>query len=253
MAEPHIDSLNHTGAWEWQAQPQPEQFVYVPQCNQHIHSHWFKPHYWQEQNAVMAVRVGRGKTYFIAHEGRTMVLRRYLRGGMVRHLTKDKFFYRGLDQTRVQREIDLLLYMRTQGLNVPNPIAGWCKQSTFTYRNALLLEAFPHAQDFHHHLCKEPLAEDLWRHAGRMVKKMHDLDIYHHDLNIHNILADAQQAVWLIDFDRCEHRPQNNQAELWKAANIARLKRSLDKEQLRMNEYYMDESQWQAFLSGYHE
>ena len=251
MAELHSDLPNHSDTWEWQAQSQPKQFVYAPQLNQHIHSHWFKPNYWRENNAVMAVRVGRGKTYFIAHEGRTMVLRRYLRGGMVRHFTKDKFLYRGLAQTRVQREIDLLLYMHTHGLNVPKPIAGWCKQSTFIYRNALLLEAIPHAQDFHHLLCQEALPEILWQNAGRMVKQMHSLGVYHHDLNIHNILVDNEQTVWLIDFDRCERRPHDHKAEQWKSANITRLKRSLDKEQLQMNEYYMDDMQWQAFLNGY--
>ena len=251
MAEHHSDLSNHSDAWEWHAQSHPKQFVYAPQHNQDIHSHWFKPKYWQENNAVMAVRVGRGKTFFIAHEGRTMVLRRYLRGGMVRHLTKDKFHYRSLAQTRVQREIDLLLYMHAHGLKVPKPIAGWCKQSAFTYRNAVLLEAIPHAQDFHHHLCQAPLPEVLWHSAGRTVKHMHSLGVYHHDLNIHNILVDNEQTVWLIDFDRCERRPLENKAEQWKAANLARLKRSLDKEQLRMSDYYMDDAQWHAFLTGY--
>ena len=46
------------------------------------------------------------------------------------------------------------------------------------------------------------------------------------DLNIHNILLDEDEKVWIIDFDKCYQQS----GEKWKQSNLARLKRSFEKE-----------------------
>lgn len=237
--------------WEWQAQSQPHDYVYAPKGNNTIHQQWFEPDFWEGKNAVVAVRIGRGKTYFIADSGRTMVLRRYLRGGMVRHLSNDKFFRQGLKNSRVFAEINLLDFLLNQGINVPRPIAGLVTVSGLTYRNAILIEAIPNSHDFHSVLCDTEIAENVWVNAGNMVKKMHCAGVYHHDLNIHNLLVDNDEQVWIIDFDRCEQRPLKKSAVKWQEANLARLKRSLSKEQARTPSYHFDDTQWAAFMAGY--
>lgn len=50
--------------------------------------------------------------------------------------------------------------------------------------------------------------------------------MWHADLNAWNILLDAHADVWLIDFDRGRLRPP---AVSWQQANLARLRRSLEK------------------------
>jgi tRNA A-37 threonylcarbamoyl transferase component Bud32 len=65
----------------------------------------------------------------------------------------------------------------------------------------------------------------LWRAIGSCIRQFHDARVCHADLNAHNILIDHAQRVFLIDFDRGKRR----KAGSWRAANLARLKRSLEK------------------------
>jgi 3-deoxy-D-manno-octulosonic acid kinase len=68
--------------------------------------------------------------------------------------------------------------------------------------------------------------------------------VCHADLNLHNLLLDAQSRVYLIDFDRGTRRA----AGAWKAANLARLRRSLDKVAGHSS---VIAPAWDAFLGGY--
>ena len=61
-------------------------------------------------------------------------------------------------------------------------------------------------------------------------------------------MIDQNGKVWLIDFDKCEQRPQE---ERWKQENIDRLKRSLDKESNLHPQFNISNAQWRTFLEGY--
>ena len=66
---------------------------------------------------------------------------------------------------------------------------------------------------------------DAWAAIGRCIRRFHDYGLCHADLNAHNILLRGDREVFLIDFDRCARR----QPGMWRDANLARLRRSLDK------------------------
>lgn len=208
---------------------------------------WFSGDYWQQQNAVTGSAAGRGTTLFIQAQ-LPMVLRRYQRGGAIRHISTDSFVYTGLQQTRPFQELHLLAYMAERGLPVPLGIAGYVWRHGLTYRAALLTERIPGASDCHQCLSHNPIAATLWQKIGSTIKQMHNAQVYHHDLNIHNLMIDDQQGVWIIDFDKCAKRAGNR----WKQANLDRLHRSLIKESLRMPQYFFQENDWQQLLSGYH-
>ena len=61
------------------------------------------------------------------------------------------------------------------------------------------------------------------------------------------ILLDTELKVWLIDFDKCRRRKSGG----WKVQNLARLKRSLDKESLKHRELFLQNAAWSALLAGY--
>jgi 3-deoxy-D-manno-octulosonic acid kinase len=232
--------------WHWRTDSNAQ--LYVPATASMISAQWFEPTYWQAQQAISGVVEGRGTTYFITHHDQHMVLRRYLRGGAIRHISHDQFIFNGLSRTRVAREIDILQYCASQGLNVPSPIAGVVWRRGFTCRNAVLLERISDAQDIHSLLLNGPLGEQTWHDIGRIIRQMHEIGVYHHDLNIHNILLDTQQQLWLIDFDRCYRRAPGN----WTDSNLSRLQRSLRKEQTHAEEYYFADYDWDCLLDGYH-
>jgi len=59
-----------------------------------------------------------------------------------------------------------------------------------------------------------------------MLARFHREGACHADLNVDNVLMDAQGKLWLIDFDRGTLRTP---ARGWQLSNLARLRRSLRK------------------------
>jgi len=109
-----------------------------------------------------------------------------------------------------------------------------------------LSEKIPDASDLVDLLTTQKLTELEYRAIGQEVKKLHQAQVNHTDLNIHNILVDNRGKVWIIDFDKCAEKPGND----WKEENLSRLLRSFRKE-VKKRAIHWDESQWQYLLAGY--
>ena len=93
------------------------------------------------------------------------------------------------------------------------------------------------------------MSDAAWRRIGGLIRRLHDLQICHTDLNAHNILVqqfEAQEKYWLLDFDKCGQKS----GDFWKAQNLARLKRSFLKETERMGIRFTEEN-WTMLLQGY--
>ncbi|GAA5645559.1 3-deoxy-D-manno-octulosonic acid kinase [Vibrio proteolyticus] len=208
--------------------------------------HCFDPQFWQAQNKILGSAQGRGTTWFVQTEKLAAALRHYRRGGLFGKLVNDHYWFSGWTSTRSYLEFDLLQRLRQAGVNVPRPIAARAVRTGLLYQADLLSEKIPHARDLVSVLQRQPLDEALYLSIGQMIRRMHDARVNHTDLNIHNILLDDQQQVWLIDFDKCAAQ----RGERWKAANLERLKRSFIKEQQRAGIHWQP-AQWQAILTGY--
>ena len=96
-----------------------------------------------------------------------------------------------------------------------------------------------------------------WQRVGACIRRFHDRGVYHADLNARNILLGNEGAseagkIYLIDFDnghiRCE---PNDDGQGWKAANLARLLRSLNKFGRLSPGFHFTEDDWQQLLTGY--
>ncbi len=79
------------------------------------------------------------------------------------------------------------------------------------------------------------------------VRRFHDANVFHADLNLMNILVSDQ--VYLIDFDRGKIMPSAARSG-WKESNINRLERSVNK-CLADLEVGLKVQLWEAFLRGY--
>lgn len=215
---------------------------------------WFKPEYWQQKGAVTGESKGRYTTYFVRTEDINnqpvdMVLRHYYRGGLISKLSKRSFVFTGLFKARAYQELLLLSEMRQLGLPVPRPIAAQViKNKPWLCQNDILIERIAGAQDLFHYLTKQTLTDELWQQVGKTIKQFHQHNVFHSDLNIHNILMDHHHKIWLIDFDRCEFRKPD---ESWQQANLDRLKRSLLKEKSLNTKFHFSEEHWQQLLKGY--
>jgi len=191
---------------------------------------------------------GRGTTHFIELDGMACVLRHYRRGGMVAKLLHDRYRWTSLDRTRAWREWHLLADLRQQGLPVPAPVAARVITAGPFYRADLIMRRLEHTRSLCQALEVAPLAAEQWSAVGRCIRRFHDAGVYHADLNAHNILLGDDDAVWLIDFDRGEIR---SPARDWQQANLARLRRSLDKLAGLREPFHFADRDWQQLMTGW--
>jgi 3-deoxy-D-manno-octulosonic acid kinase len=211
--------------------------------------HIFDGHYWQSKQQLTGSATGRGTTYFFRHESNEYVLRHYRRGGLIGKLIEDSYLFRGLSRTRAWREFTLLEQMHSLGLPVPEPVAAQVTRHNVMYRGDIIIKRIPNSQDMFSHLCEAPQPQTTWQAIGTCIRQFHDNNVYHHDLNIHNVMLDGAGKIWLIDFDKCAIHASNN----WKKANLDRLLRSLHKEQAKQKTFHFSEQNWQTLLSAYGE
>lgn len=215
-----------------------------------IDKDWFDIARWRQRNEILGQSSGRNITWFVGTARFPLVLRHYYRGGLVGKLLHDSYLFTGWKQTRAYREFVLLQQLAELGLPACRAVAARIKRSGLIYRADLLMEQVSGGRDLVAHLQQGPLSVVHWQQIGKTLAEFHRHGVYHADLNAHNILLDEQGKVWLIDFDRGAIRaPQPG----WQQQNIARLKRSFEKEVNRLDHFHYDDDCWSAMHSAYHQ
>tara|TARA_R110001583_G_scaffold9945_5_gene46334 strand:- start:12002 stop:12697 length:696 start_codon:yes stop_codon:yes gene_type:complete len=207
----------------------------------------FDINYLQENNLITGSSVGRGTTWFFLYEHKKYVLRHYYRGGLIGKMNPDNFLYTGLTNTRAYQEFQLLNQMAKLGLPVPLPYAGRISRYGMFYKADLIIELIEDAQDLVAVLNQQAINEKQWYEIGRVIRLFHDQNIYHSDMNSHNIMLDQNDKVWLIDFDKCAQR----ESGAWKEQTLARLLRSFRKEKTINNQLNWHEDNWSTLMLGY--
>lgn len=215
---------------------------------------FFNPDFWRKQHRIEGVAKGRGTTYFLRTEdwfGVNCALRHYYRGGLWGKFNKDRYRFVELADTRSFTEFHLLQRLYEAGLPVPKPIGARVRKGKLgiCYQADLLSEKIENAQDLTVLLQGQTLPSETWRQIGKLIRRLHDLQICHTDLNAHNILVQQTengQKCWLLDFDKCGEKS----GDFWKTENLNRLHRSFVKEVSRMKIRF-NEQNWADLIAGY--
>jgi 3-deoxy-D-manno-octulosonic acid kinase len=209
-------------------------------------STFFDPAVWRDRGALIGEARGRGAAWIIRHGGRELVLRHYRRGGAFGPWLGDRYLWLGLARSRAEREWRLLADLQARGLAVPRPIAARVRRRGLIYRADLITERIAAAESLAQRLSLAPLDVNEWRAVGQCIRRFHAAGVYHADLNAHNVLL-APSGVHLIDFDRgCLRAPGG-----WEAANLARLRRSLEKLARENQGFSFREEGWSELVAGY--
>lgn len=169
---------------------------------------------------------GRGSVRVFDSSIGSLLRREYLRGGLVRHLSRDRYLWTGAERTRGFRELRLLGRLRDRGLEVPEPVAARYTRHGLLYAASLLMRRIADARTLAEVLRDGSDAAAVLAATMDAIARLHRHGVWHADLNATNVLVDAGGRVWLIDFDRA-------QAGVTDAArlrgNLDRLLRSLRK------------------------
>lgn len=180
--------------------------------------------------------------------GEEVVVRRYRRGGLVRHVNAARYFggNRALDELRATERA------RAGGVRTVRVVAAVEHPRVFGYTALLATLRIPGAVDAAAWLADaEPEArEALLREAGRQLAAMHGAGVQHPDLNLRNLLVTGGAggpAVAVIDFDRARLHDGAAPASA-RAADLRRLARSARKLAARIGP-----EEWDALRAGYGE
>jgi len=238
-----------------------QHLIYDEAVSDSILPQWLDSEYWQKTANLQAAHLGRGRAWFISSGGQEFVLRHYCRGGLIAHLSRDRYIWQGLDKTRAWREWRLLALLQDYSLPAPQPVAARVNQMGLLYSADLLTVKIKHSQTLSETLQKQILDDAVWTQIGSTIRQFHDKNIYHADLNAHNILLAESKYVYLIDFDKGIVKS----GKAWKNSNLSRLRRSLnklsslnklnplDKSGGQPLSFNFSEDNWQGLLAGYHQ
>lgn len=210
---------------------------------------WFEPRYWMSRQAVVGRHAGRkGMALVFEHNSRRYVLRHYRRGGFVARFSHDDYLWLGESRTRSLAELRLLLRLHAAGLPVPRPVAARYEQSGIAYRADLITEELADTRTLAERLADAELGLTGWTAIGRCIRRFHDHGVCHADLTAHNILLRGDEEVFLVDFDGASQRPNPG---LWRDANLARLRRSLDALEDTRSTRRFGDTEWQCLLAAW--
>jgi 3-deoxy-D-manno-octulosonic acid kinase len=208
---------------------------------------WFDARYWANRSEIEGHAQGRGAVWFIkSAEGRRYVLRHYRRGGLLGRLRGDRYGWHDEDSTRAFREWQLTYRLHRAGLPVPAPVGARYQRDGGSYRADLLTERLPTVGTLAECLRTGALSVTTWIAIGRCIQRFHDVQLWHADLNAHNVLL-SEEDIYLVDFDRSRLRPPG----LWRDGNLVRLRRSLEKVTWGLPPDRFSEADWFGLLDGY--
>ena len=179
----------------------------------------------EAQGAIEGQARGRAEAYFLRFKDRRLVLRHYRRGGLPRHISNDRFIWPGLCCSRPWRELTITARLRELGLSVPVPYGGHIQRLGLSYTADIITEQIPGTRSLAD-LAVGDMPDAIWSEVGRVIRRFHDANVHHADLNVRNILIDNRLKAWLIDWDR----GHLHAGAAMKARSLARLRRSFSRE-----------------------
>jgi len=201
---------------------------------------------------------GRGATPAIPITGRPserMIIKNYRRGGLLRFLVRDLYW----GDSRPIKE----LCVGAAALQAGIPTAAVLAAVAFRvvgpfYRGYLITRELSGCKDLSAFLNtgSAESAEEKFRQrrtllarAARAIRVMHDRGFYHGDLNLKNILIDAEHrnTVYIIDWDKSQE--QEHISLLQRSNNMVRCCRSMVK--LRRQGLALTERDQLFFLASY--
>jgi 3-deoxy-D-manno-octulosonic acid kinase len=187
---------------------------------------------WNGLATLISGKGGRGAAWFVDAEFGSAVLRHYRRGGWAAKISDDRYLWRDEKSVRSFHEFHFMQALREKNLPVPRPIAALYSKSGLFYRASILIQRIPDVKSFLD--CMHQQTESApWALLGKTIAGFHKAGARHADLNALNILLDARQKVWLIDWDKAT---QQNSPGTWCVEVLQRLQRSLLKYRGKVDE-----------------
>jgi tRNA A-37 threonylcarbamoyl transferase component Bud32 len=152
---------------------------------------------------------GRGAAYAVTTPDGPWVVRHYRRGGMIAHLTADRYMKSGAP--RPIAELHASSVARARRVRTPQVVAALVYTAgPLLYRGDIATRLVRDANDLADAVLSDTGQDDdarraAWRAAGELLRDAFDAGVVHPDLNMRNILVQRTPdgaVAHLIDLDR---------------------------------------------------
>lgn len=139
---------------------------------------------------------GRGQIRIIEPD---LVVRTLMHGGLLRHVNEKKF----LGPERSIREIEISEYLLANAVRTPRILGMIIRESGPLAEISVISALVPGSLDLLTWLeTPHPECPDVLMQAGRLMRQIHDLGVYHADLHVKNMLLDSETLLWILDLDK---------------------------------------------------
>lgn len=190
------------------------------------------------EGCAPAGKSGRGEVLRFEFSAGTALIRPCRRGGIAQRFIKDAY----LITNRPLRELKVHMYLYEQGFAAPEPFGVCWERAGILFRGAIATREVEDAQNLLEYLSGAPIGPEYTiERAGRIIREMHDLGVFHADLQVRNILI-APAHPFIIDFDKAKRL--RHVSHLQRTRNLLRLRRSFDKN-------YIPRRLFDPILKGY--
>ena len=190
------------------------------------------------------------------------IKKHFFRKGLMAFLG-DKYIrsFFGLTKTRSYAEFRILDFLYKNNFNTCKPILGWVThQNILFYRADLIVERLENTVTLAEYM-KNHASKSLFVNIGKQIAIMHNLGVYHGDLNAHNVLVRINEEsldktsnptievsdIYIIDFDKSLIGMNRKIFSSLMYNNLSRLRHSLIK--LGHDDYL--NKYWKSLLEGY--
>ena len=153
-----------------------------------------------------------------------LIVRELVHGGLFASLSSDRFY----SPSRSIRELSISAYLISRGVPTPEIMGLRIIQKGWYKNIAVISRLVPKATDLIAYLATaRENAGQCFENAGKLVRRMHDLNVYHADLHMKNFLLDSDTMMWLLDLDKAWRLPA--MPSILRTMNIHRFFRSCRK------------------------
>ena len=157
-----------------------------------------------------------------------VIIKPYLRGGIIRHIIKSHYLKFG--KPRSQVEFEYMSELRKHGISAPEPLA-YAYHGFPLYRAWLVTREIANARTLAELDCRD--TSRVSGIMGKVVEQIHKLagcGFMHVDLHPGNVLVDGDDNIYIIDFDK--GRRSTIKSEKLFGVYCRRWRRSIVKHQL---------------------
>jgi len=188
---------------------------------------------------------GRTRHALIRTGGEAWMLKAYRRGGVLGRWNSTRYWGRA----RFLEELRMAALAEDFGVSTAEVLALIMEPAGLgSVRAWLVTRYLPGVRPLHEYF-GDPVGGQIFYAAGKVVRRMHEAAIDHHDLHVGNIMGSADDDgshAHIVDWDRARARA----ADSWSPyANLIRLWRSVEKGRLRDSRFL--HRSLRAFIRGY--